>query len=412
MARKLHATIETRTNRLKLTPRRKPYGWTAIVPRARLGYRRNIRGAGTWVVVAAVGGGKEKTERVGTADDFEDATDEHALTFWQAVERGRQVARRLRDESGDNRPATFSLALDTYRSDLIARDGDRVNASRVRRHLPPALLVKPVSALTAAELRRWRDDLSTSGLRPGTVERILRAARACLTLAANLDKRITDRSAWKIGLAGFAGSYTPINRVLADADVLRLVAESYVLDPQFGLFVDVLASTGTRTSQACGLLVADLQADRSDPRLMLPSSRKGRGRRTITRKPVPISTSLARKLKAAAGDRDPAAPLLTRSDGRAWNPRNPELVRRFAEVAQRAGISCTAYGLRHSSIVRSLLAGVPARVVASSHDTSTTILERVYSAFISNYADAVARRGLLDTAQPSPDNVVSLPGRR
>ena len=303
------------------------------------------------------------------------------------------------------------MALDTYRSDLIARDGDRVNASRVRRHLPPALKVKPVSALTAAELRRWRDDLAASKLRPGTVERILRAARACLTLAANLDKRITDRP-WKIGLAGFANSYTPINRVLADADVLRLVAESYALDAQFGLFVDVLASTGARTSQACGLLVADLQADRSDSRLMMPSSRKGRGRRTVQRKPVPISISLARKLKAAAGDRDPAAPLLTRSDGRAWNPRNPELVRRFAEVAQRVGIDCTAYGLRHSSIVRSLLAGVPARVVASAHDTSTTILERVYSAFILDHADTVARRGLLDTAQPAQDNVVSLPGRR
>jgi hypothetical protein len=63
----------------------------------------------------------------------------------------------------------------------------------------------------------------------------------------------------------------------------------------FGLVVDVLASTGTRTSQPCGLLVGDLQAERLDPRLMMPSSRKGKGRREIVRKPVPIPVSLARK---------------------------------------------------------------------------------------------------------------------
>ena len=75
----------------------------------------------------------------------------------------------------------------------------------------------------------------------------------------------------------------------------------------------------------------------------------------------------------------------------------------FGEVARRA--------LRHSSIVRALLAGTPTRVVASSHDTSTTILERVYSAFVLDFADPVARLGLLDTTQPAETNIVNLPGR-
>jgi len=194
--------------------------------------------------------------------------------------------------------------------------------------------------------------------------------------------------------------------------VLRLVAEAYALDADFGLFVDVLASTGTRTSQACQLLVADLQADGVAPRLMLPSSRKGGGRKEITRKPVPIPISLARKLTRAAAGRDPRAPLLIRADGAAWNPRHQDLSNLFAEVARHTGLTATAYSLRHSSIVRSLLAGAPARVVASMHDTSTVMLERVYSHFILDHADTVARRGLLDTAQPAIENVVSLPGRR
>ena len=72
----------------------------------------------------------------------------------------------------------------------------------------------------------------------------------------------------------------------------------------------------------------------------------------------------------------------------------------------------TLYALRHSSIVRALLAGVPARVVAVQHDTSVLMLERTYSAYILDHSDTVARRALLDTAEPPTDNVVALPGRR
>jgi integrase len=276
--------------------------------------------------------------------------------------------------------------------------------------ITPTLAAKPVALLTAVELRKWRDGLLDSGLTSAAVVRILNAAKASLNLAADLDPRIRDRP-WKVALSGLATTAAPINRVLPDADVLRLVAGAYALDPQLGLFVDVLASTGTRTSQACRLLVADLQ-DGPAPRLMMPSSRKGRSRKAITRRPVPIPASLARKLAQAASDRNGDAPLLTRGDGRPWNARRDEVGVLFAEVARQAGMAATAYSLRHSSIVRALLAGTPVRVVAATHDTSTTMLERTYSAFILDHGDAVARRGLLDTAQPLEGNVVSLPGRR
>jgi hypothetical protein len=37
------------------------------------------------------------------------------------------------------------------------------------------------------------------------------------------------------------------------------------------------------------------------------------------------------------------------------------------------------YALRHSSIVRQLLAGVPVRIVAAGHDTSVKMIEHTYS---------------------------------
>jgi integrase len=412
MARNPRASrLETRTARLKLPVRWKPYDFTTISPGIALGYRRN-KAAGVWVVRVADGRGGNWTKRVALADDHEDADGEDVLTWFGAIDKARQLARGQTDER--SRPAMWSSALDDYEADLRARDAHPGNASVVRHHLAgTALLNKPVALLTAAELKRWRNDLLARGIKPATVVRVLKSARASLNYAADHDPaRIPNRNAWRVGLSGLTDTYAPVNRVLADADVLRLVEAAYVLDPSYGLFLDVLASTGTRTSQACGLLIADLQADGSAPRLMMPSSRKGKGTRRIERRPVPIPRSLASKLQQAAGDRGPGEPLLTRADGTPWAPKRQELQKLFAAVAARTGIGGTAYQLRHSSIVRSLLAGTPVRVVAGAHGTSTIILEKIYSRFIMDHADGVARRGLLDTGSPASTNVVPLPGRR
>jgi hypothetical protein len=56
------------------------------------------------------------------------------------------------------------------------------------------------------------------------------------------------------------------------------------------------------------------------------------------------------------------------------------------------------YALRHSSIVRQLLRGIPARVVAVNHDTSVTMLQRTYSRHIGDHSDQLTRGALLDLA--------------
>ena len=66
----------------------------------------------------------------------------------------------------------------------------------------------------------------------------------------------------------------------------------------------------------------------------------------------------------------------------------------------------TPYALRHSSIVRMLLAGTPMRVVAAHHDTSVAMIEKNYSAHISEHADALTRRTLLDLGTPAHSTVV------
>ncbi len=60
------------------------------------------------------------------------------------------------------------------------------------------------------------------------------------------------------------------------------------------------------------------------------------------------------------------------------------------------------YALRHSSIVRQILRGVPVRVVAINHDTSVAMIERNYSAFISDPTDGLTRAAVFDVTAPAP----------
>jgi len=102
---------------------------------------------------------------------------------------------------------------------------------------------------------------------------------------------------------------------------------------------------------------------------------------------------------------------LIKASGAPW--RKSDHSRLFARAARAAGQDSTVvtmYALRHSSIVRQILAGVPIRVVAVNHDTSIGMLERTYSRFIGDHADALARVALLDTTEPVGANVVPLRG--
>ena len=126
------ADLETRTARLKLPVRKKPYS-VGVGPGIHLLYRRNKR-VGSWVVKAALGKDRYWTDAFAHADDVEPANGGTILDYWQAVDRARGLA-RSNDGEGD-KPLTVAQALDQYAADLQARGGDIGNAKRVRVILP------------------------------------------------------------------------------------------------------------------------------------------------------------------------------------------------------------------------------------------------------------------------------------
>ena len=131
---------------------------------------------------------------------------------------------------------------------------------------------------------------------------------------------------------------------------------------------------------------------------------------------MPITVALASVLKQEVAGRPSDVPLLLRANGERWgHGRSRHHRNDMRAVVEAAGLDpdiVTLYALRHSSIVRQLLANVPIRIVATLHDTSVNMIERTYSRHIAEHTDALARRALLDTARPAPENVVALSGRR
>jgi integrase len=421
LARRTRAALhETRTSRLKLPVAKKPV-FVKIGPGIGLGYRRN-QTVGTWVLRVANGKRGNRTRAIAAADDFMDADGDMVLDFWQAQDRARALARTEGDAESPDDPITVSQALDRYKADLTTRGGDIGNVERIRIHLSATLLTKDVALLASRDLRKWRDDLATK-LAPATVNRTAAAFKAALNLAAEHDdriaNRIANRRAWETGLASIPDAEQSRNVILPENEIRLIIAAAYRDSPEFGLLIEVAAVTGARVSQLANLETADLQGERSDPRLMMPSSRKGKGTKKIERRPVPITPPLAAKLHDLTKNRPPAAPLLIkpaqklRENGfgpspapsyRRWEKSDHS--RLFARAAKAAGldpVTVTMYALRHSSIVRQILGGVPLRVVAVNHDTSVGMLERTYSRYIGDHADALARVALLDTtATPGP----------
>src|SRR4029079_14437733 len=216
--------------------------------------------------------------------------------------------------------------------------------------------------------------------------------------------------------AGLPDAQEARNVIISDDKVREFVAAAYGLDDKLGLLADTLSITGALLSQAVRLRVEDLHDHPVRPKLMMPKSAKGGGRnrsaKKVERYSVPITRTLAVRLKAAAKSRAAEEPLLLQSNGRAWD-KNPgqNYHRQVDNIVIAIGLDpaeITMYCLRHSSIVRMLLRNVPIRLVASLHNTSVAMIEKHYSKYITEHSDDVLRQALLRPDSPVGDNVLAL----
>jgi hypothetical protein len=90
------------------------------------------------------------------ADDFEEPDGTHVLTFHQAGDAGKALARGKAD-TADSKPMTVADALARYKIDLKSRGGHLSNATRVEKHLerlsiPVGTKVRPKAPKTLPTL--------------------------------------------------------------------------------------------------------------------------------------------------------------------------------------------------------------------------------------------------------------------
>lgn len=430
------STISTRAARTKLPP---GLHWRAIDPDVHLGYRRGAKG-GVWIVRWRTASGYNRAA-LGTADDIFDADGQTILNFTQAMAAARQHVSQVRANHAEAEALkaagptiTVRAVIETYLTKRDAREAAQKNGvglkkdarSRLTKHVfaDENLSAASFLDLTEGSLKAWLEGLPAT-MAPSTTRRLANDLKAALN-----DGLIAYRSRVPAHLAAtirhslkLPEHHAPVARdmqLLSDGEIRKVIAAALKVDQAGGWdgdlarMVMVLAATGARFSQVTRLTVADVQV--TQRRLLVPVSRKGRGGKASPRTAVAVGPDLLEALSPLIVERKGSDPLLLRPRWKQVGPiewenvgRGPwrsasELTRPWAAIVAEAGVAARTvpYALRHSSIVRGLKAGLPVRLVAALHDTSTPMIERHYSAFIVDALEELSARAVIPLTGEAP----------
>ncbi len=439
MAKKVrNAILDSKSARAKLAPSPKPY-FISIAEGVHLGYRKGARtkeshpqrAPGRWVDRRYLGDERYIVESFAGADDFSDADGARVLTFHQAVARARERAQARAEEeriAAVGPAVSVHDVLEEYVATREAREegyragkggagirGMKKDARSRLKHVlaDEKLAAKRLAALTENDLSTWRKRLTVRA-----AQRVVNDFKAALNAAAKNYKAQLPadfRDTIRDGLAKVEATSAAAREahVLPDADVRRIVSAAPEVDDagdwegDLARIVLTLAASGARFSQIIRMTVADVQA--AQKRLMVPTSRKGRGEKQKKYTAVPVGDDVIATLARATAGRKGHEPLFLRPHWRQIGPakwekgeRGPwfaasELTRPWAAIIARAGLPAGTipYALRHSSIVRGLRAGLPVSLVAKIHDTSASIIEKHYGHFVDDALGELAARAIV-----------------
>lgn len=382
-------------DRTSLKPRREPY-WSRVMKGCYLGLRKMTSASeGNWIARAADESGKQLYKALG---DFEglpahqrfDAANKLALAWFEHLGRG-----------GSTEALTVAAACKEYVTQL--RSADREDAAkdaegRFKRWVYPAKFgAVPLLKLTPKAVSDWRSTLAKTPAMPqdrnktGTKQRTasalnrdMTALRAALNLAKENGHATTDH-AWKAKLKPIENA-DGRRDVYLDTEQRRALIDAAPAD--LGAFLRALALVPLRPGAIAALTVASF--DKRLSTLTIGKDKAGADRK------ITLPKSTAAFFGELCKDKLPTAPLLARSDGKAWDKDAWKGPIKDAVTAAKLPAATTAYALRHSAITDLIaLHKLDTLTVAQLSGTSLQMIERHYGHLLREHAaNALAKLAL------------------
>jgi integrase len=377
--------LKTTTQRARLAHRDAPYWEPLDGVAGRLGFRKTLRTAGSWLVKWQ-SDGQRRQQAIGTA---ETRAGEGGLSYADAKRKAVQIiihelAATVSGDLSPSRVLTVADAVSEYvqflsrnRKASTARDATYRSEKYI--HKDPLGRVK-LSNLTKGQIQNWQDrlipkradDPEKNRRAKDTANRVLTILKAALNRAHQEGYVVTD-AAWR-SVKPFPAVGRARSAYLRIDQIPKLLAAAETIDPSGDsrrLFAAMIL-TGARPGELSS-------ANRSD---------YDRSARTIQidGKTGPRTTHLSKNccelfdecLKCAK-DKNANAPLVQR-DGKRWLKQH--WARALTNALQAADLPhMPAYALRHTHASAALNAGIPMKILAANLGTSVRMLETNYQKF-------------------------------
>lgn len=396
--------LETRTARLRLKPRSRPYFTGTGKQGVHLGYRRLEAGNGSWTVKRLLGrteaGGQYDTQVFAEADDFSEANGASVLDYYQAVAKAGgelSAVQRRREYGVHDAVRDYVRYLDVQKKS--ARDAELKLTAYLVEHFGNKLL----SDLKPSHFDKWvawalghqprgpakpkppmkRGPYKTKGAaksKPEPVEvsaeerqrrkrssinRVINYVKACLT-RAYLDGYVATDEAWR-RLRKFKGVDAARIHWLTLEQSRRLIN---ACSPDFRPVVQAGLLTGARWSELRALQARDFDA--TSGTINIATSKSGKPRR------VPLTAEGKNAFDSWTAGKAETALVFQDKDGAGWGSHDQ--IRRMADACLGAKIQPAVgfHTLRHSYASSLMQAGVSLAIVAEALGHSDTRMVSVH----------------------------------
>ena len=375
-------TLQTRSARLKLAPRHQPY-WVLIAEGLSLGYRRAANNSGKWQARLYVGQKKYRFKALQKADDYEDSNRATVLTFFEAQDAARKLAREaaLREHPGLSQ-ASLKGAADDY---MVWFRDNRKSISEteyiINGNILPPLGRILLQDLTSRKIRSWMSNLAKR-VRPATVNRNLQTLKAILNFA------------WREGMIEDDKEWRRVKKLrVTDVAKIRFlsVEESTLLINScasgFRQLVRAALLTGARYGELTRLTVGDY--DVGSATIFISESKSGKTRH------IPLSAEGSDLFDEMTAGRARDDRLFLRENGTPWGRYHQKKPLKVANERASIDPPATFHMLRHT--YASLLAqeGVSLQVISEALGHSETrITEQHYAHLQPSYVAETIRASL------------------